>query len=69
MGFLMGDTTIQGGDSYGVKSNFIVNGGFDVIKDIELMNKENKVLGDYRQSNDALRVSFDDGTTEYLYLY
>jgi len=69
MGFRLTDTTIIGGDSYGVLATFIMNETYDVLENMRLVNDDANPLGIYNRSEDSLKIKFSDNVEEYMYLY
>ncbi len=69
MGFVLTNSEILGGDSYGVKAKFFMNDTYDVMEGMELRNIDDTPLGIYNRSEDPLQINFLDGVKEYMYLY
>jgi len=69
MGFILRDSEIQGGDSYGVVANFIMNDSYDVLESMQLRNNDGNPLGIYNHLENTLQVKFADNVSEYMYLY
>ena len=63
------NSTIKGGDSYGVLATFIMNTTYDVLENMRLVNNDNNPLGIYNRSEDKLKIKFADKSEEYMYLY
>jgi len=69
MGFRLTDTSIVGGDSYGVLATFIMNKTYTILENMRLVNDDENPLGIYNRSEDNLKIKFSDGVEEYMYLY
>ncbi len=69
MGFILRDSEITGGDSYGVLADFTMNTEYDILESMRIYNTEDTELGHYQRADNALQVIFSDEVKEYLYLY
>jgi hypothetical protein len=58
---------INGADSYGLLSNFVMNEDLDDIEQLTLKNKADKTLGIFDSNSDAYNINFSDGSSDYLF--
>jgi len=69
MGFRLTDTSVIGGDSYGVLATFLMNESYDILENMQLRNSDENPLGLYNRLEEKLKIKFADDIEEYMYLY